>query len=151
MIEGITIRELTTHADDRGYFREVLRDDDKLLQRFGQLSATLTYPGVIKAFHWHQHQDDLWYVASGNIQAVLYDQRQDSATHGQTQVVYLGDHHPALLVIPKGVVHGYRVLGLNPAILLYVTTGSYDAAAPDEERLAFDDPTIGFDWSTKNR
>jgi len=151
MIQDVTIKSLVTHPDDRGFFREVLRDDENLLKRFGQASATTTYPGVIKAFHWHERQDDLWYVAKGNAQVVLYDRRPESATKGETQVIYAGETNPVLIMIPKGVVHGYRVLGHEPLTLIYFTTESYRADQPDELRIPFDDPTIGFDWTTKFR
>ncbi len=151
MLEGVKIKKLVTHCDDRGYFREILRDDDNLLSRFGQTSMTLTYPGVIKAFHWHKKQDDLWYVARGMVKVVLYDMRHGSSTYGKTQVICAGQENPILIVIPKGVAHGYQVLGKDPAILFYHTTESYDPENPDEERLAYDDPMIGFDWTIKNR
>ncbi len=151
MIDGVVIKQLVTHPDDRGFFREILRDDDRLLKRFGQISATTTYPGVVKAFHWHARQDDLWYVAAGTAQVVLYDRRDGSKTQGQTQVIYAGDLNPVLIKIPPGVAHGYRVLGSEPVTVVYVTTESYVATAPDEQRIPFDDSTIGFDWTTENR
>jgi dTDP-4-dehydrorhamnose 3,5-epimerase len=49
------------------------------------------------------------------------------------------------------VAHGYRVLGNEPAIIIYFTTGSYNRENPDEKRIPWDDPDIGFDWTTKNR
>jgi len=151
MISGIRVRELITHCDDRGWFREILRDDDNLLSRFGQLSATKTYPGVIKAFHWHRRQDDVWYVSSGNLRAVLHDLRADSPTVGESQQVFMGDDNPVSLFIPAGVAHGYQVLGNTPAMVIYCTTQCYEPKFPDEERIAFDDPMIGFDWSIANR
>ena len=150
-IHDVVIKRLITHADDRGYFREVLRDDDGLMRRFGQTSVTKTYPGVIKAFHWHRKQDDLWYVVDGMARVVLYDQRDGSPPHGETQVVYAGEDNPVLILIPAGVAHGYQVLGSKPVLLFYHTTESYDPSDPDEERIPFDDPTIGFDWSIQNR
>ncbi len=151
VIEGVALKQLIVHPDDRGIFMEVLRADDPFYRKFGQTSFTITYPGVIKAFHWHRRQDDLWFVASGMAQAVLYDLREDSPTYGETNVFYLGEHNRALLVIPAGVAHGYRVLGTQPVALFYHTTEPYNPAAPDEERLPFDDPRIGFDWTTRNR
>ncbi len=151
MIDGVRTKQLTTHPDDRGYFREIVRDDDGLLSKFGQSSVTVTYPGVIKAFHWHERQDDLWYVVGGMAQVVLYDRRSNSTTRGQTDVLYLGDNNPTLVVIPRGVAHGYRVLGSQPVTLVYFTTEAYRPEAPDEQRLSYDDPTIGFDWTTKHR
>jgi len=150
-IHDVVVKKLITHADDRGYLREILRDDDNMLSNFGQTTVTKTYPGVIKAFHWHKEQDDVWYVADGMVRIVMYDQREESPTHGETQVVYAGEDHPVTLLIPAGVAHGYQVLGNKPIILLYHVTRSYNPADPDEQRIPFDDPTIGFDWSIQNR
>lgn len=151
MIDGVRVKRLVRHCDDRGFFQEILRDDDGLLRRFGQASMSLTYPGVIKAFHWHERQDDLWFFPAGNAQVVLHDLRALSPTHRRTDVHYLGEHNPILLLIPAGVAHGYRVLGGEPAVILYFTTESYNPADPDEKRLPWDDPSIGFDWRTEFR
>lgn len=151
MIEGVVLKKLIRHSDDRGFFMEILRDDDGLLKRFGQASLSESYPGVIKAFHYHEHQDDLWFFPSGNAQVVLHDLREDSVTKGETNSYYLGENNPGLLVIPKGVAHGYRVLGITPAVIVYFTTESYRPEKPDELRLAWDDPSIGFDWSIKHQ
>lgn len=151
MIEGVEVKKLITHCDDRGYFREILRDDDGLYSRFGQTSFTKTNPGVIKAFHWHKRQDDLWYIADGMAKVVLHDIRDNSKTKGETDVICAGEDNPVLIKIPIGVAHGYQVLGNKPVMLFYHTTESYDPKNPDEERVSFDDPKIGFDWSIKNR
>jgi len=151
MIEGVKVKKLVTHCDDRGYFREVLRDDDELLTNFGQTSFTKTNPGVIKAFHWHKRQDDLWYIADGMAKVVLHDMRDNSKTQGETDVIVAGEDNPVMIKIPIGVAHGYQVLGNKPVMLFYHTTESYNPDDPDEERVEFDDPKIGFDWSIKNR
>lgn len=151
MIEGVYLKKLIRHSDDRGFFMEILRDDDGLLSRFGQASLSKSYPGVIKAFHYHERQDDLWFFPSGNAQVVLYDLREGSKTVGQTDVYYLGEDNPGLLVIPKGVAHGYRVLGNTPATIVYFTTESYKKENPDELRIEWNDPKIGFDWTTANK
>lgn len=151
LIEGVKVKKLIKHVDDRGFFMEILRDDDELLKKFGQASMSLTYPGVIKAFHYHEIQDDHWFFPKGNAQVVLYDMREDSPTYKQTNVFYMGDHNPMLVSIPKGVAHGYRVLGNEPIIIVYFTTESYKSGQPDEFRIPWDDPEIGFDWTTENR
>jgi len=150
-IRGVRIKKLVRHCDDRGFFQEILRDDESLLDRFGQLSMSKTFPGVIKAFHYHAHQDDLWFFPSGNAQVVLYDLRKDSATSGVTEKFYMGEDNPTLLLIPRGVAHGYRVLGNLPVVIIYFTTRSYNPADPDEKRIPYNDPDIGFDWETENR
>lgn len=151
MIEGVVYKKLIKHPDDRGSFMEVLRDDDGLLRRFGQASYSMSYPDVIKAFHYHEKQDDIWFFPKGNAQVVLHDLRKDSPTYNETQVFYMGEENQSILLIPIGVAHGYRVLGQEPAIILYFTTESYKAESPDEFRIPYDDPSIGFDWKTKFR
>lgn len=150
-IEGVKVKQLVRHPDNRGFFEEILRDDDDLLRRFGQASLSMTYPGVIKAFHYHKRQDDLWFFPVGSAQVVLHDTREGSPTRGITQVLYAGEDNPILIVIPVGVAHGYRVLGPKPLMIVYFTTESYVAGNPDEYRIPWDDPEIGFDWSIKNR
>ncbi len=150
-IHDVVVKKLVTHSDDRGYFREILREDDKLLRHFGQTAFTKTYPGVIKAFHWHKDQDDIWYVVSGMARIVLYDRRPESPTRGVTQVIYAGEDNPVTVFIPTGVAHGYQVIGGEAVTLFYHVTKAYDPKNPDEERIPFDDPEIGFDWTIKNR
>lgn len=151
-MKGVKTKQLIKHCDDRGFFAELIRDDEpELLSRFGQASWSMSYPGVIKAFHYHEKQDDLWFFPSGNAQVVLHDLRENSSTFGKTEVYYMGEENQIMLLIPKGVAHGYRVLGEKPAVIIYFTTCSYDKEKPDEKRIAWDDPLIGFDWKTKFR
>lgn len=152
MIEGVKVKKLVKHCDDRGFFAELVRDDEpELLSRFGQASCSMSYPGVIKAFHYHEKQDDLWFFPSGNAQVVLFDLREGSSTKGETDVYYMGEENPIMLLIPKGVAHGYRVLGQKPATILYFTTESYNPINPDEKRINWDDSEIGFSWETENK
>src|SRR5262245_29323911 len=138
MIQGVQLKPLRRFADDRGYLMELVRADDPFFTEFGQTVATLSYPGVIKAFHWHERQDDYWAVLQGMAQVVLHDLRQGSPSQGTTDVHYLGEFNPQVLAIPRGVAHGYRVLGAEPALLLYTVTRTYDPANPDEHRIPYD-------------
>jgi len=145
-IDDVKIKPLLRHCDERGYFMEVLRDEDNLLERFGQSSYTISYPGVIKAFHWHEKQYDLWFFCSGEARVVLYDLRPESPTYQRLQVIFAGELEPMLIVIPPLVAHGYQVLGNKSACLFYHTTKSYNSDDPDEGRIPFDDPEISFPW-----
>lgn len=129
-----------------GVLMEVLRADEGLLKKYGQTTFTIAYKGTIKAFHWHQKQDDLWFVAIGKALVVLYDLRDDSPTRGETQVIEAGADNYKLIVIPPGVAHGYKVLSDEPVLLFYHTTEPYNAENPDEERIPYNDPKIGFNW-----
>jgi dTDP-4-dehydrorhamnose 3,5-epimerase len=151
MIDGVVVKPIKRYSDDRGFFAEIIKSGEESFHEVKQTSYTETHPGVIKAFHWHKKQWDVWFVVRGMAQVVLHDMREDSATKGQTQVIYAGQDNPVLIAIPPFVAHGYRVLGNEKVCLFYHTSEAYNPAEPDEERIAFDDPQIGFDWSTKNR
>lgn len=146
VIEGAIAHLLTRHADDRGYFEELIRTSDTFFgEGFGQLSHSQMFPGVIKAWHIHKTQIDWWYVASGRLRVALHDLREGSSTYGITQELHMGDDlPPVVLKIPAGVAHGCRVIGETSAHLFYVTSCTYN---PEEEgRIPYDDPTIGYDW-----
>ncbi len=156
MIEGVKIKELKIFKDkpdleqdiEPGIFMEVLRDNDNLLSNFGQSNYTTAGSGTIKAFHWHKSQDDLWFVATGKAIIVLYDQRKNSPTYGETQTIPCGEEDWKLVLIPVGVVHGYKVVSKEPCGLFYHVTKSYNRETPDEERIDPFDKEINFDWKS---
>ena len=144
-IQGVELKPLVTHPDERGFFREVIRSsDDFFKEGFGQWSHSLMYPGVAKAWHIHPHQIDWWYVPIGTLKVALNDRREDSPTRGQTMELFLGENSSAaVLKIPPGVAHGCKAIG-GVSHLFYVTSQIYD---PKEEgRIAHDEPSIGYDW-----
>ncbi|OGF30931.1 spore coat protein [Candidatus Falkowbacteria bacterium RIFOXYD2_FULL_35_9] len=151
MIEGVKIKQIKRFSDDRGFFQEIVKEGEETFQEVKQTSYTETYPGVIKAFHWHKKQWDVWFVVRGMAQVVLHDMRENSVTFGQTQVIYSGENNPMVIAIPPYVAHGYRVLGNDKVGMFYHTSQAYNPDEPDEERISFDDPVIGFDWTTKNK
>jgi dTDP-4-dehydrorhamnose 3,5-epimerase len=163
-IHDVQVKTLVKHADERGYFAEQLKRDDlddegRLFVRdapFAQTSRSLTYarggnpPELIKAFHWHKRQWDYWDVVVGNARVVLVDLREDSPTCGVIQTLVIGENSPRMVAIPPLVAHGYQCLGLDDVHLVYYVTEPYDPADPDEGRIAWDDPRIGFDWRVEN-
>jgi len=59
VIEGVVIKQLVTNADERGFFREIIRETDDFFGQFGQWSHSLMYPGTAKAWHIHPAADRL--------------------------------------------------------------------------------------------
>jgi dTDP-4-dehydrorhamnose 3,5-epimerase len=154
LIEGVRIEPLQVYPDDRGFFTELARLGKGLASgmvpdstRNIQVSFTLTYPGTIKAIHYHSEQTDLWAPVSGMLQVFLCDLRRHSKTFGLINTLYVGRFRPWEILIPPGVGHGYKALGIEPINLLYFTDRHYNPA--DELRLAYNDPNIGYDWETQ--
>ena len=69
LIDGVRIQPMAVWPDDRGYFLEIVRNGQGLITQFPaestQVSAALSYPGTIKAFHYHLEQTDCWSAALG--------------------------------------------------------------------------------------
>jgi dTDP-4-dehydrorhamnose 3,5-epimerase len=163
-IDGVMVKTFRKFTDQRGYFLEQLKrgdlDDDGRPfipeQPFAQMSRSLAYarggnpPELIKAFHWHRRQWDYWDIVQGNARVVLVDLREGSPTAGRIQTLILGEHAPRMVAIPPLVAHGYQVLSMQDVILNYYVTEPYDPEDPDEGRIAWDDPLIGFDWTIEN-
>lgn len=114
-----------------------------------QVSAAVSYPGIIKAFHFHRHQTDVWAPLTGTFQVALADLRPDSPTFGRKNTLYVGEHRPWRILIPPGVAHGYKIVSPGPGVLVYATDRYYDPE--DEGRIAHDHPDIGYDWATQHK
>lgn len=145
MIDGVTVKQLVRHPDERGYFEEMIRATDEFFEEgFGQVSHSFMVDGVVKAWHVHKTQIDWWYVVRGTIKAVVYDTRTSSPTYKKRDEFVMGDGQESIVLkIPPGVAHGLKVVD-GPADLVYVTSTTYD---PNEEgRIPYDDPDIGYDW-----
>jgi dTDP-4-dehydrorhamnose 3,5-epimerase len=156
LIDGVQIEPLQVYPDDRGFFTELARlgkglaanmvpDDVRRIQ----VSLTLTYPGTIKAIHYHSEQTDLWAPVSGMVQIFLYDLRRRSPTFGAINTIFAGRFQPWEVLIPPGVAHGYKALGVEPIQLVYFTDRHYNPA--DELRLPYNHPDIAYDWEIQHK
>lgn len=144
-IDGVIIKDLVTHEDARGFFREMLRIGvDFPVSHVGQLSHSLVNEGVLKAWHYHEKQGQWNYIACGEALVVLYDYRKDSKTFGNKIKMHLGKGFlPKAYFFPHGVLHGYKCLK-GPMHIFYMTSGIYDPS--EEVRLSYNHPEVRYDW-----
>ena len=146
MIDGVKTKKLRVIPDERGRLTEMLRSDDDLFIKFGQCYMTTTYPGVVKAWHFHKIQTDNFIVISGMFKVALFDARNGSPTKGEVNEFFIGDHNQMLLQIPPGVYHGWKCISEREGIVVNVSTETYNYDDPDEYRLAYDTDEIPYDW-----
>lgn len=147
MIDGVRVKDLQVIPDQRGWLAELVRSDDEDFVRFGQVYVSVTYPGVVKAWHMHTRQHDLVACLSGMILLVLHDDREGSPTRGEIQEIYLGELSPRRVRIPPGVHHGWKCVSGREAMVLNVSSELYRHDAPDEVRLPPHGGQIPYDWS----
>lgn len=153
LIDGVRLEQAALWPDDRGCFQELLRSGRGLVQGFPagstQVSMAISYAGIIKAFHFHRHQTDFWAPVTGTFQVALADLRPNSPTFGRKNTLYVGDLRPWRILIPPGVAHGYKVVSPTAGLLVYATDRWYDPS--DEGRLAHDNASLSYDWTTQHK
>ena len=148
-IDGVVLKALKQIRDDRGYLMEMLRSDWPEFEKFGQVYVTVCKPGVAKAWHYHKEQTDHFVVVRGMARIALFDSREGSKTKGEVNEFVIGEEKPALLVIPKGVIHGFTSATKEDVCIVNVPDRLYDYKNPDEYRIPFDSKEIPFDWKCK--
>ena len=150
LIEGVKVKQLTVIPDDRGRLFEMLRRDDPLFTKFGQVYCTTVHCGVVKGWHFHKKQVDNFVCVSGMIKLVAYDSRPKSPTKGLINEFFLGTHNPQLVQIPAGVYHGFKGITQPESIVINIPTEPYHHARPDEYRLDPHQNNIPYDWNRKD-
>lgn len=140
MLPGILIRPLRRFADERGFFTEIMRKDwsDVILDEIVQANMSVSYPGVVRAWHRHERgQVDHFLVLSGALKICAYDDRT-----GELDEIVSAGANPQIVRVPGHYWHGFKVIGDEPATLVYFVNRLYDSSDPDEIRRPWNDPSI---------
>ena len=150
LIDGVRTKTLRLIPDERGWLMEILRSDDPdYFQKFGQVYVSATYPGVVKAWHYHKHQIDNFACVSGMVKLVLVDTREGSPTKGAINEFFLGTQNPTLVQVPNLVYHGWKCISIEVSTVVNVPTELYRYDDPDEYRLEAHG-TLPYDWARKD-
>ncbi|HBU69948.1 MAG TPA: dTDP-4-dehydrorhamnose 3,5-epimerase [Elusimicrobia bacterium] len=151
MIDGVKVKQLKPHCDERGRVMELMRSDWPEFIRFGQVYMTTAYPGVVKGWHYHKKQTDSFICVKGMMKVVLYDSRKGSKTKGEVNEFFIGEHNPMLVQIPKNVYHGFKCISETEAMIINAPTETFNYKEPDEYRLPADTKKIPYNWERKNK
>lgn len=151
MISGVSVKPLSVNADERGHLVETFREDWDLYDPDPAMSYySLSYPGVVRAWHRHvEGQIDHFVCPKGRVKVGIYDERDDSPTEGELNTFVIGEHNQQAIRIPGDCWHGFKVLGNEQAMLLNFPTKLYDYDDPDEERIPYDTDRIPLDWDAE--
>lgn len=138
-IDGVILRDLRVHGDERGRVFEGWRDEwTPFTAR--QLTEARAQAGVLKGLHLHYIQWDWWRVVSGRMQVALYDARPHSPTYRATACFEINADAPRGLGIPPGVAHGFYALA--DLEMIYLLSETFNPA--DEHGIRWD--SVGIDW-----
>lgn len=108
MIEGVVIKDLITFDDKRGWLKEIYRrDEDAMIPEMCYVSHTES--NQIRGPHEHINQSDFFVFAGpGDFELYLWDNRLRSSTHGIHEKIIVGKSRNVSVLVPPGVVHGYK-------------------------------------------
>lgn len=140
---GVELYPLKSISDSRGFIREIFKSSwaNIFNKTPKQVTHSFMTKNVVKAWHYHKHQTDWWYVTLGVIKVGLLEWEKVGLV--KPIVIMLRSDSPVLLKIGPMVLHGLRVLS-KECHLIYFTDREYDQA--DEGRLPYNDPRIKFNW-----
>ncbi len=150
LIAGVKTKTMKVMPDERGWLMEIIRaDETSLFTTFGQAYLSATYPGVVKAWHYHREQVDNFACVAGMVKLVLIDTREGSPTNGAVNEFFLGSQNPTLVQVPNLVYHGWKCISTEPSLVVNIPNIPYNYAEPDEYRL---EPhgTLPYDWTRKD-
>jgi len=148
-IAGVVIKPLKRFPDERGIVMHILKATDEEFKGFGEVYCSGVYPGVIKGWHLHEKITLNYVVLTGMIKFVLFDERENSPTHGVIQEIFMGEQNYVRVTVPPGIWNGFKGIGTEPALVCNVIDQPHD-----EKEMRRCDPHhnhIPYDWARKDR
>lgn len=144
-IRDVVVYPLKKFYDDRGWLTELFRIDE-LSEEFRPEMAYISFtkPGVKRGPHEHVDQADLFcFIGPSTFMLRLWDNRIDSPTYNAVVTLFVGEDNPTAVIIPRGVVHGYKNVGLNDGMVVNCPNRLYmghKRSEPIDEIRHEDDP-----------
>ncbi len=142
-ISGVRLIDFSFNSDDGGDFHEIARLNNGfagVIENFElrQINRSRFNPGLVKAFHLHLRQDEIWAVhPMDRLLVGLLDVRKGSSSEGTHMRFVLGGGKPKMLYVPRGVAHGGMVLDSKPVDVIYLVNKQFSKDHPDEWRLSW--------------
>ncbi len=151
---GLKVVQLKIYHDNRGFFVE--RFNKKLFQDLGlpvdyfQDNHSLSASNVIRGLHFQNNPSQAKLVGClrGKILDVAVDIRKNSPTFGKYFSIELSAENGKLLFIPAGFAHGFAVLGIEPADVMYKVDNQFSKEG--DGGIRFNDPDLKIDWQIAN-
>ncbi len=151
-ISGLKILEPRIFEDNRGKFIKTFNNDffkeNNLEIEIKETYYSLSQKDVIRGMHFQtppMEHIKLVYVPFGKILDVVLDIRKNSPTYGKYFSIELSSENAKVLIIPKGLAHGFKSLE-DDTNVTYMQTTVY---SPENDMgIRYD--SFGFNWDCNN-
>ncbi|MFH1192461.1 MAG: dTDP-4-dehydrorhamnose 3,5-epimerase family protein [bacterium] len=133
MIKDVIIKKLQKFEDARGWLTEIFRDDE--IEFKPEMSyVSITRSCAIRGPHEHKYQSDFFvFLGPGNFRLYLWDARKESATFGEHIEIEAGEDNPTTVIVPPGVVHGYKCISNTSAMCINLPDKLYRGKGKKDE------------------
>jgi len=133
MIKDVIIKKLEKFSDERGWLSEIWRiDEGGYTPMMGYFSVT--EPSMVRGPHEHKEQSDGFvFSGPGNFELYLWENREGKPNYQKLETLEVGEKNPVMVIVPPGVVHGYKCVSDIPAYSLNLPDRLYKGDAKKEE------------------
>ena len=105
----------------------MLKTDDTVFRKFGELYFSRVYPGVVKGWHIHKKVTPNSAMPKEMIELVLYEDLHESKTKAEIMELFIGESNYALVTIPHNVWNGFKCIGTKSALVVNRSTEPYNS------------------------
>lgn len=144
MISGLRIRELDPRLDLLGHTLRLWESGGSPTQHL-LTSVRRLHRGRVEAWIRRKVASERIVCLAGAIKLVLCDRRPDSPTREQVMELFLGEHQYREVIVPPGVLRGWKAVGNGEALILLVLEGE----AEDAEVLGEEEAGVPYDWEIR--
>jgi dTDP-4-dehydrorhamnose 3,5-epimerase len=144
MIHDVKVSKLNTISDNRGKVMHMLRADDSIFEKFGEIYFSTIFYESIKGWHLHKEASLNYACISGKVKLVLFDDRNDSLTKGKYQELILSPENYFLVTIPPNIWNAFKGLEKKESIIANCLTLPHNEK--EMVRKEFNDKTFNYNW-----
>ena len=141
MIEGVSVRELQSSLDGAG-LRVDIWEKDGTPAPLQAASCSTLFPGTVEAWISREKATERIVCLQGAIKLVLCDRREGSPTRDEVMELFLGEYRLREVVVPAGILRGWKAVGTRPALVLLALEGGDGEA----RYLSREEAGVPYDW-----
>ena len=147
MIKDVIITKKKQIFHESGKVMHMLREDERIFKKFGEIYFSYTHPNTVKAWHLHKKMTVNYVCVFGKIKLVLFDDRAKSKTNGEIQEIFLTTENYCLVSVPPLIWNGFKSIENESSIIANCSDIPHD---PNEMiRKPYNDKYFGYDWEIK--
>ncbi|MBN2028071.1 MAG: dTDP-4-dehydrorhamnose 3,5-epimerase family protein [Actinobacteria bacterium] len=141
MIDGVSVRELDSSLDATGQ-SVALWNGEGLPGSLFRSSFRTVFPGIVEAWFSRERARERITCLEGTIKLVLCDRRDGSATSGEVMEIFLGEYRFREVIVPPGVLRGWKAVGGRNALIFQALEG--EESAP--QFFTLEEADVPYDW-----